>query len=108
MLIRTLTAAALLAVCFAMAGAGAQEPPREDVTPQAGTAARRAIEAMEAKGWTLAFHDEFEGKALDTSRWIDSYPDNVRTHSNNEQQYYATDGYLIDKGLLRLKAERRS
>ena len=108
MLIRTCAAAALLAVWFAMAAVGAKAQSREDVTSQSGRAARKAILSMEAKGWTLAFHDEFDGKALDTTRWIDSYPDNVRTHSNNEQQYYATDGYGFSKGLLRLKAERRS
>ena len=106
MLIRTLTTTAVLALCLVMAGA--QENSREDVTPQSGNDAKKAIRAMEAKGWTLTFQDEFDGKALDTARWIDSYPDNVRTHSNNEQQYYATDGYLLSKGLLRLKAERRA
>jgi len=103
----TRTRAALLAVCFAMAAGRAVAQTPDTAQPQSGGAARKAIHAMEAQGWTLAFHDEFEGKALDTALWIDSYPDNVRTHSNNEQQYYATDGYVFSKGLLRLKAERR-
>jgi beta-glucanase (GH16 family) len=64
--------------------------------------------AMEKAGWTLTFHDEFNGKALDRSKWIDSYPDNVRTHSNNEQQYYAEDGWKVGKGAIRFKAEKRS
>src|SRR5207248_10001987 len=84
------------------------QPPRDDARPQSDNAAKKTMAAMEAKGWTLTFHDQFEGKALDTSRWIDTYPDNVRTHSNNEQQYYATDGYVFEKGLLRLNAERRA
>ncbi|MGC8668496.1 MAG: glycoside hydrolase family 16 protein [Chthonomonadales bacterium] len=60
------------------------------------------------RGWKLTFHDEFNGDHLDTSKWIDSYPDGVRTHSNNEQQYYAPDGYEVRGGLLRLRAEKRS
>ena len=59
-------------------------------------------------GWELTFHDEFNGNRLDTTKWIDSYPDGVRTHSNNEQQYYAPDGYDVRGGFLHLRAEKRS
>src|SRR5690348_4231745 len=41
-------------------------------------------------GWVLTFHDEFDGTALDTSRWNDQYW-HGRTHSNNELEYYAPD-----------------
>jgi beta-glucanase (GH16 family) len=58
-------------------------------------------------GWTLTFHDEFDGTKLDTKKWLDSYPGGERTHSNNEQQYYATDGYDLKSGQLRFKAEKR-
>lgn len=68
----------------------------------------QSIKAMEKQGWTLTFHDEFDGVKLDTRRWIDSYPDGVRTHSNNEQQYYATDGYEVSKGKLRLIGQKRA
>ncbi|HLJ57640.1 MAG TPA: glycoside hydrolase family 16 protein [Chthonomonadaceae bacterium] len=103
MLTRVLAiAAAILAAAVALA---ADDKP--DLNPQTGAAARKAIREMEAKGWTLALHDEFDGSALDTTHWIDSYPNNVRTHGNNEQQYYATDGYGLEKGVLKLRAERR-
>ena len=59
-------------------------------------------------GWELTFHDEFDGAKLDTTKWIDSYPDNERTHSNNEQQYYAEDGWEVKDGKIRFKAEKRS
>lgn len=59
-------------------------------------------------GWTLTFADEFDGADLDRSRWIDSYPDDKRTHANNEQQYYAPDGWRVADGLMRFTAERRS
>jgi beta-glucanase (GH16 family) len=58
-------------------------------------------------GWTLTFHDEFDGPKLDTKKWLDCYPHELRTHSNNEQQYYAKDGYGIKNGILRFKAEKR-
>ncbi len=63
---------------------------------------------MEKQGWTLTFHDEFNGSKLDTHKWIDSYPDNVRTHNNNEQQYYAPDGYAVRDGSLHLRADKRT
>jgi len=108
MLMRTTFTALLLALALTVAGDGALAGSRDSSAPQSGRAAAAAIRAMEAKGWKLTFHDEFEGKALDSALWIDSYPDNVRTHSNSEQQYYATDGYFVDKGVLHLKGERRS
>src|SRR5579859_1991961 len=70
--------------------------------------ARPTPAEMRKPGWDLTFHDEFDGAKLDTRKWIDSYPGNQRTHSNNEQQYYATDGYAVTGGRLRLKAEKRS
>jgi beta-glucanase (GH16 family) len=61
---------------------------------------------LERPGWTLTFHDEFDGSTLDTSKWLDRYW-HGRTHSNNEQQYYAPDGYEVRDGSLRLIARRR-
>lgn len=75
--------------------------------PTATVPLKKAIKEMEKKGWTLTFHDEFDGKKLDTKKWIGSYPDNVRTHSNNEQQYYAEDGYEMKDGALRLIGLKR-
>jgi beta-glucanase (GH16 family) len=101
----------LLALALCTAGGAvmthAAEPPAAQ--PGAPSAApRTAPKDMKAAGWTLNFADEFNGKTLDTSRWIDSYPDGTRTHSNNEQQYYAPDGYDLAKGKLRLKGEKRT
>lgn len=70
--------------------------------------AAHAVTDPRKLGYKLTFHDEFEGNHLDTHKWIDSYPQNVRTHSNNEQQYYATDGYTVANGHLRLIALRRT
>jgi beta-glucanase (GH16 family) len=61
-----------------------------------------------SKGYKLVFSDEFNGTDLDRTKWIDSYPDDKRTHSNNEQQYYAKDGWAVGDGKLVFKAEKRS
>jgi beta-glucanase (GH16 family) len=84
---------------------------QESVKSEAGKLQKRgglSVKEMEKQGWQLTFQDEFSGSRLDTTKWIDSYPDNVRTHSNNEQQYYAPDGYVVSGGRLRLKAEKRT
>lgn len=57
-------------------------------------------------GWTLTFHDEFDGSTLETGKWLDRYW-HGRTHSNNEKQYYAPDGYEVRDGHLRLIAQKR-
>jgi beta-glucanase (GH16 family) len=78
----------------------------QDAAPDAKQAKRPLT--IEKKGWTLTFHDEFDGNTLDRKKWIDSYPGNERTHSNNEQQYYAEDGWEVKDGILRFKAEKRA
>ena len=74
----------------------------------AGRARAQQRETGAKPGWNLTFHDEFNGAKLDAAKWIDSYPDNNRTHSNGEQQYYAPDGYYLKNGSLHLKAEKRT
>lgn len=56
-------------------------------------------------GWTLVWHDEFEGSAVDTSKW--SYEVNGDGGGNNELQYYTarpqnssvTNGVLVIQAL---------
>jgi beta-glucanase (GH16 family) len=60
----------------------------------------------EKPGWKLTFHDEFNETQLDPTKWDDHYW-HGRTHSNNELEYYAPDGYEVADGRLRLKGERR-
>ncbi len=67
-----------------------------------------ALVTAVGKGYKLAFSDEFSGATLDQTKWIDSYPDNKRTHENNEQEYYAPDGWAVRDGFLVFKAEKRS
>jgi beta-glucanase (GH16 family) len=74
-------------------------------TPMA-TPGGESQDGMDKPGWTLTFNDEFDGTALDTTKWMDQYW-HGRTHSNNEQQYYAPDGYEVSDGRLRFIAEQR-
>ena len=80
-----------------------------DAPPASPPAAQKpAAVAPDKPGWRLTFDDEFDGSGLDTVKWIDSYPDGVRTHSNQELEYYAPDGYRVDAGHLHLIGERRA
>jgi beta-glucanase (GH16 family) len=88
----------------AVAPTPASETPASSPSPSQSA----ATPAWDKPGWTLTFADEFDGAALDAAKWMDSYPGGVRTHSNNEQQYYAADGMQLEKGTLRLTAERRA
>jgi hypothetical protein len=58
------------------------------------------------EGWGLVFDDEFEGTRLDTDKWHTE----LRWGRSNppEAQYYASDAFKLQRGLLRLKAEKRS
>lgn len=86
--------------------ASAPKAPVVSATPVVNVAATPYPTTPLASG-ALVFADEFEGTTLDTSKWIDSYPDGQRTHSNNEKQFYATDGYRVRGGKLFLRAEKK-
>jgi len=81
---------------------------RSSPTPHTGPAATPSTIPPAKPGWTLTFHDEFDGSTLDRGRWIDSYPDGVRTHGDEEQEYYAPDGYQVAAGCLHLIARRQA
>ncbi len=79
-------------VCFSLCEIQAESPKADPVS----------------KGYKLVFEDQFNGAQLDRSKWIDSYPNDRRTHENNEQEYYAPDGWEMRDGKLIFKAEKRS
>jgi beta-glucanase (GH16 family) len=60
--------------------------------------------------WTLSFHDEFEGQALDTTKWATRYPrPGDRAYSNadfGESQWYLPENVVVSEGVLRLVAKR--
>ncbi|HEY3280717.1 MAG TPA: glycoside hydrolase family 16 protein [Armatimonadota bacterium] len=102
--LRDVALAGLGAVCAEVGWAAGQPRKGAKVKPRSAG----PDGSPKRPGWKLTFSDEFKGGKLDTRKWIDSYPNNVRTHSNNEQQYYATDGYSVSDGQLHLKAEKRA
>jgi beta-glucanase (GH16 family) len=55
-------------------------------------------------GWTLVWHDEFEGTAVDTSKW--SYEVNGDGGGNNELQYYTarSQNSFVTNGVLVIQA----
>ncbi len=66
-----------------------------------------AAASLSKPGWTLTFHDEFNGSALDAGRWITSYSHSVRTHGADEQEYYTPEADTVSGGQLHLTAQRR-
>lgn len=60
----------------------------------------------EKPGWTLTFQDEFDGDALDLSRWNPRDP--WGWERNHELQAYVEDAFQVRDGVLRIVAEKRS
>ncbi len=59
-------------------------------------------------GWELAWHDEFDGKAIDFSQW--QHEVNASGGGNNELQYYTArpENSLVTNGLLVIQARRET
>lgn len=66
---------------------------------------------------SLAWNDEFDGTALDTSKWnyqtgvYDEYKGNKTGEmfwGNNEQQYYTKDAATVHDGMLEITAKREA
>ncbi len=98
------TMGASAAILLAPTGAAAQQRHHEagvnhgmdHVTPHNGEITAVSL------GYHLTFSSNFNGTTLNRKKWIDSYPGGVRTHSNNEQQYYSPHGYNVSHGALHL------
>ncbi|MBW7933394.1 MAG: glycoside hydrolase family 16 protein [Gemmatimonadaceae bacterium] len=83
------TAIALGALALSAIPLGAQRPPRPQAPP----------------GWTLAWHDEFDGPQLDRAKW------NVllrEQSKHDELQYYVPDEVYVERGALRIRSRVRS
>jgi len=60
--------------------------------------------------WSFIFQDEFNGNALDTSKWHPCYwwdKQGCTIVSNNELEWYQPDEVFVSDGLLRLRARPR-
>jgi beta-glucanase (GH16 family) len=61
--------------------------------------------------WTLAFHDEFDGSSLDTTKWDVKYPrpgDQAYSNvGNGEAQWYQAQNLVVRDGLLSMVAQKQ-
>lgn len=59
-------------------------------------------------GWRLTWSDEFDGVALDTSKWV--YAEDGRGGGNNELQYYTSrpENVRLEQGRLVITARRET
>jgi len=55
-------------------------------------------------GWELVWSDEFNGHALDASKW--EFEVNARGGGNNELQYYVSNNVRVRDGFLSIEARR--
>ncbi|MBI2925741.1 MAG: glycoside hydrolase family 16 protein [Verrucomicrobia bacterium] len=63
-----------------------------------------ALAAEDSARWQLVWQDEFDGKALDLSKW--EFEVNAQGGGNNELQYYVTNNAHLMDGLLVLEARK--
>jgi beta-glucanase (GH16 family) len=67
-----------------------------------------AVDSTARAGWTLVWHDEFNGPAIDTGIW--NYEVNGNGGGNNELQYYTAEqrNAFIENGTLVIQALKES
>ena len=63
-----------------------------------------ASRAADPPGWELVWSDEFDGAALDRSKW--EFEVNARGGGNNELQYYVTNNARLRDGVLAIEARK--
>jgi beta-glucanase (GH16 family) len=76
--------------------------------PSEGSADARLSDAAPSSVRRLTFSDEFNGPAVDLSKWNTEPLWGREPIINQELQYYAPDAFVLEGGLLRLKAEKRT
>ena len=70
------------------------------------TTAVYTINPQSGDPWTLVWSDEFDGAAVDTSKWnMENKGDGF---GNNEAQYYRPDNAVIEDGKLVIKAKKEN
>ena len=55
-------------------------------------------------GWSLVWYDEFEGEAVDPSKWD---VEDAALEKNNELQYYTPEDVYAESGYLVLRSQKR-
>lgn len=57
------------------------------------------------KGWKLVWHDEFNSRSLDLTKWT---PENAALEKNNEMEYYTPEEVYLQDGNLVLRSSKRA
>src|ERR1035438_37358 len=72
------------------------------------------INPIQKKNWTLAFNDEFEGDAIDKTKWITnayyglSYDPTSITKSNQAPlEYYSDRAFTVSNSVVKQIADRQ-
>jgi beta-glucanase (GH16 family) len=63
--------------------------------------------------WEVVFEDNFDGGALDTAKWSTCYfwaveGEGCKIFDNGELEWYVPENVIVEDGLLKLRAEKRS
>ncbi len=71
------------------------------------------VSPIQSGKWSLIFDDEFNGTALDTTRWTTCYAGfkvgtNGCDHDGGELELYQPDEVTVHNGVLTLRAERKT
>ncbi len=89
--------AAALFLALGSCGGGSPSP----------TAPAAATQPWDKPGWTLTFHDEFDGSSLDTAAWRRRYHWGEAV-INDELQAYVDDAFRVGNGALSIVGEQRA
>lgn len=78
----------------------------------AGSRRLRADPPGSSAGWQLIFNDDFQGTALDGSKWVPCYwwatSGGCTNSGNHELEWYASGNAFLANGLLRLSARKQT
>ena len=81
-----------------------------DTNPNAKAASPVPVDQRD--GWTMTFHDEFEGTTLDTTKWVTCYPDmdprDKGCIHGDELQRYLPENVIVSDGTVKLRAQKEN
>ncbi len=72
----------------------------------------RMLDSLSRPGWKLVWHDEFEGAAIDTTKWSFQIGDgseyNIPGWGNKELQWYLAENGRVENGRLVITARKET
>ncbi|NNF37468.1 MAG: glycoside hydrolase family 16 protein [Gemmatimonadetes bacterium] len=104
---RPLRRAPWLAIPLILAACGGSDDPASPSDDDEQTPDEQTLD-----GWTLVWQDEFDGNALDATRWSvqtgDGCAVNLCGWGNNELQWYQAGNATVGNGMLTITARREN